>query len=79
MKQETFLNTCEVFWGNLPLPFDEEYVVTKTHSFAPPFWLPKTLVPNHDHESRPGDDMILHGYTALESIHYCIVGAVQSC
>ena len=31
MKQETFLDTCKVL-VNLPLLFDEEYIVTKTHS-----------------------------------------------
>ena len=39
MKQETFLYTCKVLLVNLPLLFDEEYIVTKTHSLAPPFWL----------------------------------------
>lgn len=34
IKQKSFLNTCKVFVVNLPLLFDEEYIVSKTLSLC---------------------------------------------
>ena len=76
MKQETFLDTCKVL-VNLPLLFDEEYIVTKTHSSLRHFGytiLPKTLVLNHDELSRTSytsdlcDNKMVHSVVVVSCV-----------